>query len=111
MHKGVLSSLILSVLMVYFALQNTHQVTISFWPWSFQISLALLVVILFVLGVLLGYVLWLPAVYTKNKLIRDKDAKLRQAETAKVEAQKAAAQQVAAAKTNPTTNIDSNKKL
>lgn len=102
MQKGVIFSLILSVLVVIFALQNTDPVTLRLWFWSFETSLALLVIVMLVLGALLGYALLLPAIYRKNKLIRDKDGKLRQAESAKAEAQKAAA----AVKSNPAINKD-----
>ncbi len=79
MHKGVIASLVLSVLLVIFALQNTDPVTLKMWFWSFQISLALLVVILFVLGALLGYLLMVPVIWNKNKAIRDKSQQLKAA--------------------------------
>lgn len=89
MHKGVIFSLILSVLVVIFALQNTDPVTLRLWFWSFETSLALLVIVMLVLGALLGYMLLLPTVYKKNKLIRDQDGELRKAKAVGTAADKA----------------------
>ncbi len=73
MHKGIIASLILSVLLVIFALQNTHPVELKLYFWSVSSSLALLVVVLFVMGALLGYLLMIPVILNKNRIIREKD--------------------------------------
>lgn len=81
MHKGIIASLILSVLLVIFALQNTEPVQLNLWFWSFQSSLALLVIVLLVTGALLGYLILLPTLFSKNKIIRDKESQLRKAKS------------------------------
>jgi putative membrane protein len=77
MHKGVIFSLILSVLLVIFALQNTEAVSLNLWFWSIHTSLALLVIVLLVLGAVIGYLLLLPAVFRKDKLLREKSNELK----------------------------------
>lgn len=77
MHKGIIASLVLAVLLVIFALQNTHLVELKLYFWSVNSSLALLVVVLFVMGALLGYLLMVPVIFNKNKIIREKDQLLR----------------------------------
>lgn len=77
MHKGIIASLILSVLLVIFALQNTTAVQLNLWFWSFESSLALLVIVLLVTGALLGYLVLLPTIFKKNRIIRNKENELR----------------------------------
>src|SRR6056297_147029 len=78
MHKGVIASLVLSVLLVIFALNNSAPVTINLW-WitKVEISLALLVIVMLVAGVLIGYLLLVPSVFRKNKSIRSKDSEIK----------------------------------
>jgi len=80
MHKGIIASLILAVLLVVFTLQNTDQVQIDLWFWSIHTSLALLVIVLLVAGALMAYLLFLPTLFNKNKTIRDLKAKAKQSQ-------------------------------
>lgn len=82
MHKGVIASLILSVLLVIFALQNTHIVEMNLFFWSVNSSLALLVVVLFVMGALLGYMLMVPVILNKNRIIKEKENQLKKSKAA-----------------------------
>lgn len=78
MHKGVIASLVLSVLLVIFALNNSNPVTIDLW-WitKVEISLALLVIVMLVVGILIGYLLLVPSVYRRNKTIKGKDSEIK----------------------------------
>lgn len=76
MHKGLLFSLILSVLLVVFALQNTAPVALNLWFWTVHTSLALLVIVLLALGALLGYLLMLPSVYRKDRMLKGKSQEI-----------------------------------
>lgn len=78
MHKGIIASLILAVLLVIFTLQNTAPVQIDLWFWSIHTSLALLVIVLLVAGALMAYLLTLPTLFNKDKTIRDLKAKAKQ---------------------------------
>lgn len=78
MHKGIIGSLALSVLVVVFALQNIETVTLKLFFWEFQASLALLVVILIVLGALLIYLLLLPSIFRKNRAIKSREHEIKQ---------------------------------
>lgn len=100
MHKGVIASLILSVLLVVFALNNSAPVTINLW-WitKVEISLALLVIVMLVAGVLIGYLLLVPSVFRKNKTIRNKDSEIK-----KLKAQ--IAQEPTTQQKEPTKNTD-----
>lgn len=78
MHKGIIASLVLAVLLVIFTLQNTAAVQIDLWFWSIHTSLALLVIVLLVAGALMAYLLFLPTLFNKNKTIRDLNNKVKQ---------------------------------
>lgn len=70
--------MILSVLLVVFALQNTAPVDLNLWFWTVHTSLALLVIVILVMGALLGYFLMLPSVYRKDRLLKEKMAEINQ---------------------------------
>lgn len=82
MHKGIIASLILAVLLVIFTLQNTAPVQINLWFWSIHTSLALLMIVLLVAGALMAYLLMLPTLFNKNKMIRDLKGKAKQSQKA-----------------------------
>lgn len=84
-------ALIITILAVIFALQNTAAVTVTFFAWQFDQSLALVLIITIILGVVIGLLTILPgSVRNKWKLsnLRKKsdalDKKLKE-ETAKRE--------------------------
>jgi len=47
----------LMILVVLFTLQNTERTSISFLFWEFQISRALMIFVIFILGILTGFYL------------------------------------------------------
>ncbi len=72
--------MILAVLLVVFTLQNTDTVQIDLWFWSIHTSLALLVIVLLVAGALMAYLLFLPTLFNKNKMIRDMKASAKESQ-------------------------------
>jgi uncharacterized integral membrane protein len=77
MHKGLIFSLILSVLLIVFALQNTVAVSLNLWFWKIETSLALLVIALLVFGVIIAYLVMLPGLLKKNSRIAKLESELR----------------------------------
>ncbi|NIQ01988.1 MAG: DUF1049 domain-containing protein [Nitrospinaceae bacterium] len=51
----VYASMGLVILVVLFTLQNTERVSISFLFWEFQISRALMIFAIFIIGILTGF--------------------------------------------------------
>lgn len=66
MQFVMIFSLILAVLAVVFALQNTAMVTLSFFIWTFNSPLALLLLIALTIGAIITSILTLPG-WVKNK--------------------------------------------
>ncbi len=56
----VILALILAVLAVVFALQNTLQVAVSFLVWKFNGSLALVLIVSVLAGMLISFLAYLP---------------------------------------------------
>ena len=54
-------SLLIAILAIIFALQNTAAVTITFLVWTFQGSLALVMILALVAGVLIAFFALLPS--------------------------------------------------
>lgn len=77
MHKGLIFSLILSVLLIVFALQNTAPVSLNLWFWEIKTSLALMVIALLALGVIIAYLVMLPGLLKRNGRIAKLEAELR----------------------------------
>lgn len=53
-------ALLIAIVAVIFALQNTAMITVSFFAWQFEQSLALVLIITVILGVLIGVLTILP---------------------------------------------------
>jgi putative membrane protein len=61
MRIFLLIALIIALIAVIFALQNTQVVSITFLAWTFQSSIALEMVVTLIAGVLVGILAMLPA--------------------------------------------------
>ncbi len=53
-------ALLIAIVAVIFALQNTAMITVAFFAWQFEQSLALVLIITVILGVLIGVLTILP---------------------------------------------------
>ena len=62
----LISALVISVLAVIFALQNSMTVTISFLAWEVTASLSLVILITLAIGALIGYLVLVPSVIKKS---------------------------------------------
>ena len=60
MQRKLIVSLVIAILLVFFALQNSAEVIIRLWFWSVNTSLALVVILTFAAGVLMGLLFSIP---------------------------------------------------
>jgi len=65
-----------ALLAVVFAVQNTSLVTVQFFSWQFDGSLALILLVAFALGFLTSFLLSLPAMMKRTWTIRQQQRKL-----------------------------------
>ena len=77
MTVTLLAALILAVLMVVFALQNAVPVTITFLSWRFEGSLALVLILSFAAGAVLGLLAALPSFIRKSRTISSQQRKIQ----------------------------------
>jgi uncharacterized integral membrane protein len=74
MQRTLLIILVFAVLVAIFALQNSAEVVIKFWFWSIETSVALIVVLTFATGALMGILFSIPR--RKKKKLRDETAEV-----------------------------------
>ena len=107
MRIFLLFALLIALIAVIFALQNTQVVSINFLAWTFQSSIALEMIITLIAGVLVGFLAMLPSSIRSQLQISN-----RKKEKTGLEASLAQAQQQVAAlqkqldEANKTTQAD-----
>ena len=69
MKRTLLIILVIAVLVAIFALQNSAEVIIKLWFWSIETSLALVVILTFAIGALMGILFSIPR--RRGKMDRD----------------------------------------
>lgn len=69
-------ALLIAVIAVIFALQNTMTVSVAFFVWQFEQSLALVLLLTVLLGVLIGLLTILPTVVRSKWQLSSKRKKL-----------------------------------
>jgi uncharacterized integral membrane protein len=74
MQRTLLIILVFAVLVAIFALQNSAEVVIKLWFWSIETSVALVVVLTFAAGALMGILFSIPR--RKKKKVRDEAAEI-----------------------------------
>ena len=57
MKTKAIITLLLAILLIIFALQNTEMVRIKCWFWGVEIPLALLIFVCFAVGLIIGIIL------------------------------------------------------
>ena len=67
MQRTLLIILVFTILVAIFALQNSAAVTIRLWFWSAETSLALVVILTFAAGALMGILFSIPGRRRKKK--------------------------------------------
>ncbi|TNF52231.1 LapA family protein, partial [bacterium] len=73
-------ALILALVLMVFALQNAEPIRVNFINWSFESSLALLLVVTFAAGMLSGLFSSIPAFWRKAKTSRLKKKRIQELE-------------------------------
>lgn len=72
--------LFIAILAVVFAVQNPAEVTVTFLTWKFEGSLALVLLLTFALGVILGLVALMATVVRRSWTISSQKKKIAQLE-------------------------------
>lgn len=83
----ILLALIIAIIAVIFALQNAITITISFFFWQFDGSLALILLLTLALGFLISFFATLPALIRRSWSIAGQKRKLAATEKQLLEAQ------------------------
>ncbi|MFW5752118.1 MAG: LapA family protein [bacterium] len=78
MQRSLIISIIAAVLLVVFAIQNVEPINVRLYLWDVSLSRALLLLVTFGIGVILGALFSIPTMNRKNKIIREKDKLLHE---------------------------------
>jgi putative membrane protein len=73
-------ALLISIVIVLFAVQNAALTTVTFLSFHFEGSLALILVVVFALGVLSGMFMTVPSFWRKSSALREQRRKVKQLE-------------------------------
>ena len=73
-------ALLISIVIVLFAVQNAALVTVTFLSFHFEGSLAFILVVVFALGVLAGMLMTVPSFWRKSVALREQRRKVKQLE-------------------------------
>lgn len=88
MQRILILDLIIVICAVVFALQNAAAVTVSFLGWSFTASLALLLLVVFCLGVAASLIASVPSYVKSRKQLREREHTIRELQDNLVEYKK-----------------------
>jgi len=80
MRFFIVLALFIAVAIVLFALQNSAIVTVSFLSFHYNGSLALILVVVFTLGLLAGILISIPSLLRKSSDLRGQKRRVRQLE-------------------------------
>ncbi len=80
MQLSLIFALIIALLAVIFSVQNTEPVTINFLFWTFQGSLALILLITLVTGVVIGFLASSPSLLKRRSTISSQKKKIAELE-------------------------------
>ena len=70
----------LAILTVIFALQNPIPVSVAFFGWEFEGSLALVLLLTFALGVLVSFLISIPAILKRRSAVSTQTKKIEELE-------------------------------
>ena len=76
----IVLALLIALVIVLFALQNSAIVTVSFLSFHYNGSLALILVVVFTLGLLAGILISIPSLLRKSSDLRGQKRRVRQLE-------------------------------
>ncbi|MGD1075213.1 MAG: LapA family protein [Thermodesulfovibrionales bacterium] len=80
MKVFVILALLIAISIVLFASQNAAIVTISFLSFHYDGSLALILVVVFALGLISGILVSVPSLVRKSSVLRDHRRRIRELE-------------------------------
>ncbi len=73
-------ALLIAIALVFFAGQNASVITVSFFSFRFQGSLAFILVIVFAAGFFSGILMSVPSLFRKGSALREQKRKVKQLE-------------------------------
>jgi len=76
----IIAALIIAILAVIFAIQNADIILVTFLMWKFQGSLALVLLLTFVLGFIAGLLIILPKLVKRSFAVSSQRKKLEEAQ-------------------------------
>jgi len=76
----IVLALLIALVIVLFALQNSAIVTVSFLSFHYNGSLALILVVVFTLGFLAGILISIPSLLRKSSALREQKKRVKQLE-------------------------------
>ncbi|MBN2348361.1 MAG: LapA family protein [Bacteroidales bacterium] len=71
MQRSLITGLLLAILVIVFALQNSAPVPIKLGFWDINPSVALLVILVLFLGAILGILFSIPSIIKKKRIIEE----------------------------------------
>ena len=77
MELTILGAILLAIVAVTFALQNAALVTVTLFRWTFDGSLALVLLITFACGCFIGWLLSLPSILRRHRVITGQQRRLQ----------------------------------
>jgi len=77
MQLQLIVAIIVAILAVIFALQNSVPITVSFLGWKFESSLALVLLITLALGILTSLLFSIPSMIKRKRMISNQDKKIQ----------------------------------
>ena len=80
MHFFILLAVMISIVIVLFAVQNAGLTTITFLTFHFEGSLAFILVVVFALGVLSGMLVTIPSFWKMSAALRGHKRRLKELE-------------------------------
>ncbi len=78
MQRSLIFALLLVLIVVVFALQNSDPIFIQLFFWKVESSVALIMTSVLFLGALLGVLVSLPSIFKKREKIHQLEQKLRE---------------------------------
>ncbi len=76
----IIAALIIAILAVVFAIQNADIILVSFLVWQFQGSMALVLLLTFVLGFIAGLLIILPKLVKRSFMVSSQKKKLEESQ-------------------------------
>ncbi len=80
MQFFIVLALLIAIAIVIFALQNSAIATVSFLSFHYNGSLALILVVVFTLGLLAGILISIPSILRKSSGLREQKRRVKQLE-------------------------------